>query len=82
MLIHFPATLLFLFIFRFTGAISHSQSLSVFQKVEEEPSPDGSPFKADWNKFTTRVFTMLNSIYGNMPSKYQEKFEFNTYIVW
>jgi hypothetical protein len=51
---------------------SFSQTLSVIQKMEEEPALDGLPFESAWDKITTRQLLMLNPVSGGATSQKSE----------
>ena len=61
-----------LIIFQLIGLVSYSQSLVMIQKLEVEPSMDGSPFESAWDSITAREFIMLNPVSGIPPSQRTE----------
>ena len=51
---------------------SFSQSLSLIQKMIEEPVLDGVPFEPAWDSITTRSLLMLHPVSGGPPSQKSE----------
>jgi hypothetical protein len=54
---------------KYTIIKSYSQSLSVIQKMTEEPVMDGHPFDSAWEEIITREFLMLNPVSGVAPTQ-------------
>jgi len=72
MLRNYSMSLICLCTFLALSLSSFSQSLSVIQKLAEEPVLDGLPFESAWEPLTTRELFMLNPVSGGAPSQKSE----------